>query len=159
MPSRASVQQLHAAVVAAARTGEPFPFIFAPPLGPLSRGMQLPLRQALVTNGDLSMVVDVLLRGAEHPSPKVRAECAHAMDWLADARCLPALLRLADDPVPRVRWFALHALACNDCKPTPLPSCAGIVPLLAAKAATDSSTRVRRRAADALRLVSADRTP
>jgi hypothetical protein len=154
MPGRRYIQELRAGVVQAARqNGEPFPFIFAPPLGPLRSAVQLPLREALVESGDHSVVVDVLLRGADHPNPRVRAECAHAMDWLADERCSSVLLRLADDPVPRVRWFAMHSLVCDDCKLTPLPGCPGVIPLLLWKSKDDPSERVRRRATETLRLL------
>jgi hypothetical protein len=154
MPSRRYIQELHAAVVhAATQNGEPFPFIFAPPLGPVRKAVQLPLRQELVASGNHPLIVTVLLRGAEDRNPKIRAECAHAMDWLADERCSSALLRLADDPVARVRWFALHSLACDDCKLTPLPDCPDVIPLLVAKAKDDPSERVRRRASQTLRLV------
>jgi hypothetical protein len=153
MPSRRYIQELHAAVVqAATQNGEPFPFMFAPPLGPFRTAVQSPLREALVASGDHARVVDVLLRGADHPNPRIRAECAHAMDWLADERCSSVLLRLANDPVPRVRWFALHSLACDDCKLTPLPSCPDVIPLLVSKAKDDPSERVRRRALETLRL-------
>jgi HEAT repeats len=154
MPGRRDIQELHAAVVQAAReTGEPFPFLFAPPLGPLRKAVQLPLREALVASGDHALVVNVLLRGADHRNPRIRAECAHAMDWLADERCLSVLLRLADDPVARVRWFALHSLACDECKLEPLPSCSDVLPLLVSKARDDPSERVRRRASETLRLM------
>ena len=151
MPGITYIEELRAAVVDAARQGEPFPFIFGPPLGPLRASVQVPLRQALVRSGDLPLVVDVLLRGAQHPNPRIRAECAHAMDWLADERCLPTLLRLVNDPVPRVRWFALHSLACDDCKLLPLPRGPEVVPLLVSKATTDPNARVRHRAQDTLR--------
>lgn len=155
MPGIRYIRELRAAVVEAARQGDPFPFIFGPPIGPLGRSIQAPLRAALVASGDLPLVVNVLLRGAEHPKARVRAECAHAMDWLADERCLTALLRLVDDPVPRVRWFAVHALACDDCKLTPLPRCPDVVPLLVSKATADPNERVRRGAQGALRLLMA----
>jgi len=152
-PGRAAIQALHAAVVAAAGRGEAYPFLFAPPIGPLPRAVQAPLRQALVDSGQLPLVVDVLRQGAEQPSARVRAECAHALDWLGDSGCLPTLLRLADDPVPRVRWFALHALACDDCKLEPLSAGPAVVPLLRAKAASDPNARVRRQAEATLRLL------
>lgn len=157
MPSVRFIRELSDAVVAAAAQGRgnPFPFIFAPPLGPLRRAVQTPLREALVASGNLPCVVDVLLRGAEHSNPRIRFECAHAMDWLADARCLPSLLQLVNDPVPRVRWIAMHALVCDDCKLTPLPECAEVQPLLAARAATDPSARVRKQAEASLRLLAA----
>jgi hypothetical protein len=155
MPGIRYIQDLRAAVVDAARQGEPFPFIFGPPLGPLRAAVQGPLRQALVRSGDLPLVVNVLLRGAEHPNPRIRAECAHAMDWLADERCLPSLLRLVNDSVPRVRWFAIHSLACDDCKLSPLPDCPEVVPLLVSKASADPRTRVRRQAQETLRRFSA----
>ena len=155
MPGIRCIQELRAAVVDAARQGEPFPFIFGPPLGPLRASVQGPLRQALVRSGDLPLVVDVLLRGAEHPNPRIRAECAHALDWLADERCLPTLLRLVNDPVPRVRWFAIHSLGCHECKLTPLPDCPEVVPLLVSKATADPNAHVRRHAQETLRWFSA----
>src|ERR671917_167491 len=97
-PSKELIASLSAAVAEAARTGEPYPFIFAPPLGPLRSSVQRPLRDALAESGNLPLVVDVLLRGAQHPNPRIRYECGHAMDWLADERCVPALLKLAQDP-------------------------------------------------------------
>jgi hypothetical protein len=152
MPSRRYIHELHAAVVqAATQNGKPFPFIFAPPLGPLRSAVQLPLREALVASGDHPLIVDVLLRGAEDRNPRIRAECAHAMDWLADDRCASVLLRLADDPVPRVRWFAIHSLACDDCKLAPLPGCPDVIPLLVSRAKDDPSERVRQRASETLR--------
>jgi hypothetical protein len=153
MPGVRFIRDLSAAVVQAAAQGEPYPFIFAPPLGPLRAAVQRPLRDALRASGELPLVIDVLLRGAEHPNPRIRFECAHAMDWLADERCLPILLRLVNDPVPRVRWMAMHSLACDDCKLTPLPSCAEVLPLLTSRATTDPNARVRRQAQDALRLL------
>jgi hypothetical protein len=152
-PGLKYIQTLHAAVVEAAKVGQSFPFIFAPPLGPLTSAVQGPLREALVASGNLQLVVDVLLRGAQDPNAKVRAECAHSMDRLADERCLQPLLTLANDPVPRVRWFAIHSLACEDCKLTPLPSCPEVAPLIASLAATDPSPRVRLQAEAARRLM------
>jgi hypothetical protein len=132
MPSRRYIQELHAAVVqAATQNGMPFPFIFAPPLGPLTAAVQLPLREALVASGDHPLIVDVLL---------------------AHERCASVLLRLAEDPVPRVRWFAIHSLACDDCKLAPLPSCPDVIPLLVSRAKDDPSERVRRRALETLGL-------
>jgi HEAT repeats len=153
MPSVRYLHELSAAVAEAAAQGDPYPFIFAPPLGPLRRAVQSPLREALVASGNLPMVVDILLRGAEHPNPRIRFECAHAMDWLADERCLPILLRLVNDPVPRVRWIAMHSLVCDDCKLTPLPSSAEVLPLLTSKATSDPNARVRRQAHHTLRLL------
>jgi len=159
MPGVKHIQELCAAVVDAARQGEPFPFIFGPPLGPLRRSVQVSLRQALVGSGDLPLVVDVLLRGAEHPNPRIRAECAHALDRLADERCLPTLLKLVNDPVPRVHWFAVHSLACDDCKLMLLPDCPEVVPLLVSKATAVSLARVQRHAQETLRWFSAVHDP
>jgi hypothetical protein len=152
-PGVQEIRQLAEATLEAARRGELFPFIFAPPIGPLRRAVQLPLREALVAGGNLSLVVDVVLRGAAHPNPRIRFECAHAMDWLADERCLPSLLALANDPVPRVRWIALHSLACDDCKLSPPPEDPQLLPLLDVLATSDPSSRVRQRALESRRLL------
>jgi len=64
----------------------------------------------------LDMVVGVYIAGLQHPSPKVRYECAHALDRYGHVSAVEPLIRLSHDPVPRVRWMALHALSCNACK-------------------------------------------
>jgi hypothetical protein len=45
----------------------------------------------------------------------------------------------------------MHALACDDCKLTPLPDCPEILPLLVSKATADPNARVRRHAQETLR--------
>jgi HEAT repeat protein len=82
-----------------------------------------------------------LIGGVEHPNPKVRWECAHLMDHLADDRCIEALLRLSQDEIPRVRAEALHALGCIRCKSCPLNVDA--VALLANAALNDPGEKVR----------------
>lgn len=64
--------------------------------------------------------IDDLVRGLKHPNSNVRWWCAQMLDHAADDTCVPALFDLLHDPVPRVRRMAVHALACQRCKATPL---------------------------------------
>jgi len=65
-------------------------------------------------------------------------------DNFADADTLKALLPLLNDPKSPVRVFAVHAIACEQCKDGPNPIDA--VPLLLERIATDESINVRRQA-------------
>jgi hypothetical protein len=58
-----------------------------------------------------------------------------------------------------IDWFAIHSLACDDCKLMPLPDCPEVVPLLVSKATADPNARVRRQAQDTLRWFSAVHDP
>jgi hypothetical protein len=110
----------------------------------------LAVRERLLAMGGHRVLVDALLAGLEHPSPRVRYDAAHAMDHLADERCAEPLRRLLDDPVPRVRRIALHSLTCDRCKTAPLPECGDLMALVIEQALHDPSIQVRRHAAYAL---------
>ena len=60
-----------------------------------------------------------LVKGLEHPNPKVRWWCLQLFDHIGDERCVPHILPLLEDPVPRVRKHALHTLECEACKQSP----------------------------------------
>lgn len=104
-------------------------------------------RALLVQQGRFSAVVDVLLTGASHQSPRVRFLAAQAMDHWADERCAAPLQALLLDPTPRVRWAALHSLGCEACKLAPLAATPDLTDTLIALARTDPSVKVRRVAA------------
>jgi len=95
---------------------------------------------------DYTLLIDRLIAGLRHDSPKVRYRCAGALDHFGDARCIAPLRVLVADPVPRVRRMALHALSCEVCKLAPLPGDTDLVGLLADYALHDPSINVRRHA-------------
>lgn len=64
----------------------------------------------------LETVVQGYIAGLSHSNPKVRHECAHALDRYGHPAAVEPLLALSYDPVPRVRWMAMHALSCDSCK-------------------------------------------
>jgi hypothetical protein len=117
---------------------------------------RLPLRDILavrglvVEQGSYPALVEGLLAGLSHASPRVRYNCAHALDHMADERCVEPLRRLLDDPVPRVRRVALHVLSCEGCKVHPLPMEDDLVARVIDHALADPSIKVRRHAATAL---------
>ncbi len=110
----------------------------------------MPLRTILELRGYLleteqhTLLIDGLLAGLQHIEPRVRYNCALAMDHIADERCAELLRALLEDAVPRVRRAALHSLSCEACKVTPLPVPGDLIETLIAKANTDPSIRVRR---------------
>lgn len=110
----------------------------------------LAVREAVVNSGQHSLLVDGLLEGLQHAHPRVRYNCAGALDHLADERCTEPLKKLLDDPVARVRRAALHSLSCDACKVAPLPDRDELTEKLIEMALSDSSIRVRRVAADSL---------
>jgi hypothetical protein len=86
--------------------------------------------------------VELVTAGAlEHPNPVVRRLCLQLLDHVVDERGIPVLLKALDDPVPRVRRHALHALACDRCKPHALE--VDVVPPLIECARRDPSEKVR----------------
>ncbi len=107
-------------------------------------------RDTLGKIGALDTVLDTLIAGLVHPEPRIRFNCAGALDHLADARCAEPLTRLLSDPVPRVRRAALHSLSCDACKLTPLTTPEAFVSVLIEMAQRDPSIRVRRVAAFSL---------
>ena len=59
-----------------------------------------------------------LIRGLKHRNSKVRWWCIQLMDHIADESYLHPLLDAAyTDPTPKNRRHAIHALACEKCKP------------------------------------------
>jgi HEAT repeats len=92
-----------------------------------------------------------LVRGLNHPSPRVRWWCVQVLDHATDPRAVTAISALLEDEVPRVRRVAAHALGCVSCKPEwdgALP--AGIATKLASIAAADPNQKVRNEATFAL---------
>lgn len=104
----------------------------------------LAVREHLNGAGELSGVVDGLIEGLSHPQPRVRFDCAGALDHMADGRCAVPLRRLLGDPVPRVRCAALHSLTCEACKLSPLGQEDDLIPIMIEMALNDPSVRVRR---------------
>jgi HEAT repeat protein len=94
------------------------------------------------------------LLGITDTNPLVRAGCAELMDHLGDARCVIPLTHALNDPLSRVRRHAVHSLACQPCKSSPLAT--DIVALLIERALTDTSIRVRRVSVHQLGLQSYD---
>jgi hypothetical protein len=116
----------------------------------LPRRDLLALRTLIVEQGENSTLVDSLLEGLTHQSPRVRFDCVHALDHFADERCMEPLWHALNDPVPRVRRIALHVLSCDVCKLHPLPVHDDLIALVMARAITDPSINVRRHATVAL---------
>jgi hypothetical protein len=59
-----------------------------------------------------------LIRGLKHNNSKIRWWCIQLMDHVADESYLQPLLNAAyNDPTPKNRRHAIHALACEKCKP------------------------------------------
>ena len=112
----------------------------------LPRRDVLAMRAVMAESGDHALLVDALIEGLRHANPRVRYECAHAMDHLADDRCVEPLRRVLDDPVPRVRRVALHSLSCDACKLVPLHRDDDLVAVLIERALSDPSINVRRAA-------------
>jgi HEAT repeat protein len=110
----------------------------------------LELRKYLLATEQYALLIDDLLAGLNHPEPRVRYNCAVAMDHIADERCAEPLQALLEDAVPRVRAAALHSLSCEACKVTPLAVQGDLIESLIAIANTDPSIRVRRAATRSL---------
>ena len=99
----------------------------------------------LVAAGGAGM--DAVLRGLSHPNPRVRHGCADFLDHNGDDMCVMALSEALHDLVPYVRRQAVHSLACQRCKSSPLHDDA-VAHLIAAR--SDPSIRVRREAVSGL---------
>jgi HEAT repeat protein len=108
-------------------------------LGSQDREEQYEAYKALFAQGQT--VLDDAVRGLKHANPKVRRWCADLMDHLADDRCVLPLIGLLEDEAPRVRRQAVHSLACQRCKPTPLQ--ADLTATLVEIALNDPSLKVR----------------
>jgi hypothetical protein len=105
--------------------------------------------------GAYEAFVQAILAGLADRRPRVRFECAHALDQFGDARCVAPLAALMDDKVPRVRWMAMHALSCHACGEDTVSPDPAIAARIARAAMEDASPRVRRNAAVALGLAAA----
>jgi len=144
LPSRQRIEELYAYTLDLAELGDPAEFALRPsPSGAYGKSISRLLRTLLVERGNLEPVVQLALRGLQHRNARVRYECAHALDWLGDNRCIPALFELLNDPVPRVRAVALHALNCDECQLTPLEPRPELIQVAIDWAAHDPSRRVR----------------
>ncbi|HZZ36289.1 MAG TPA: HEAT repeat domain-containing protein [Caulobacteraceae bacterium] len=140
--------RLAADLVQAAAAGDPKALAQRPGV---SRTLLLKVRDILIAAPlDRAIVVATYLKGLDHRNPRVRFECAHALDIFGDAACRAPLTALIDDPVPRVRWMAMHALACDGCKAEPFAADADLRGRIAERALSDPSIQVRRHAAWAL---------
>jgi HEAT repeat protein len=111
-----------------------------PQLGFSDATTRLAARDALEALG--TVCLESLIAGMSDPNPLVRAGCADLMDHLGDDRCILPLTNALTDPLSRVRRHAIHSLACQPCKASPLAT--DIVALLIERALTDTSIRVRR---------------
>jgi hypothetical protein len=147
LPSRQRVEELYGYTLGLVVLGDPVAFALdRPPGGAYGKTTARLLRALLLERGTLEAVVELVMRGLTHPNARVRYECAHALDWLGDDRCIPALTQLLQDPVPRVRAIALHALECDDCKVNPLQARPDLTPLITEWALHAPSVRLRREA-------------
>lgn len=92
--------------------------------------------------------VPALIEGLSDPDWRVRRACALVADRNPDPRLLERVRLAVHDPKARVRQIAVHALACEHCKPgVPLPD---PVPTLVDRLKNDKAIRVRRMAAGSL---------
>ena len=98
--------------------------------------------KALVALGESAR--SAVVAGLKHGQWEVRRWCALFLDHFADPAALQALKPLLHDPKSSVRLFAVHSLACDQCKPGENP--VDVVPLLIERIQEDESIRVRRHA-------------
>src|SRR5262245_2077060 len=144
MLDRTIARRMAEAMVTDAATGDPAKLALRPGVG---RTISLMIREALDEQPErLRQVLDVFLNGLSHRSPKVRFECAHAIDFYGDETCREPLIALLDDPVPKVRRMAVHALGCDACKRDLFGEDEALRARLADMALGDPSVQVRRHA-------------
>ena len=86
--------------------------------------------------------------GLGHANWQVRRACAIWFDHNGSPESLPLLIPLLHDPKSKVRLFAIHSLACDQCKEGENPVDA--VQLLMERIREDESIRVRRHATSML---------
>ena len=86
--------------------------------------------------------------GLGHGNWQVRRCCAIWFDHNGSAESLPLLIPLLRDPKSKVRIFAVHSIACDQCKAGENP--VDVVPLLMERIREDESIRVRRHATSML---------
>ena len=100
--------------------------------------------RTLLAAGDAG--VAAVLAGLRHADPRVRRGGADFMDHHGTDRCVTPLTATAlTDPIPRVRRAAVHSLACQRCKASPLAP--DVIPLLIDRLENDPNPKVRREAA------------
>ncbi|WP_293677896.1 HEAT repeat domain-containing protein [uncultured Phenylobacterium sp.] len=145
---RAIAQAVLDQLIADARTGDPKVMADRPGVGTWCSKMVRDMLE--VRPDDRAAVIATLLAGLGHPNPRVRFECAHALDTFGDASCRAPLVALMDDPVPRVRWMAMHALSCDACKDDLFGDDDGVRARIAARVLGDPSVQVRRHAVRAV---------
>lgn len=97
-----------------------------------------------------SEAAEAARRGLSHPDARVREHCCKLLDHLMDAESIPAVIEALADPSPSVRMQAVHALACDRCKPDDAcrPAAEAVLPSAIAMLAGDPSAHVRARAAE-----------
>ncbi len=84
-----------------------------------------------------------LISGLSDPNAAVRRCCLELLDTHPDPAAVPAILVLVRDPVARVRWHAIHALACDACKPGNSFLSQETLAAISDAASSDPSRRVR----------------
>jgi hypothetical protein len=147
-PEEADAAQLAEAWFALAEAGD---------IPALMRAMQTAKKPKLAARGLMqaqaaryAAFVDALIGALSDGNPRVRFECAHALDTFGDSRCAAPLAALMNDPAPRVRWMAMHALTCHDCSEATCANDPALHERIAWHAEADGSIKVRRHAAIAL---------
>jgi hypothetical protein len=134
-------------IVVRAKAGDAAALVEVAPLGKTA-GAEIVARIGADPD-TLEMVIDAYIAGLSHPNPKVRHECAHALDSYGHPRAVEPLVALSYDPVPRVRWMAMHALSCDACK-AKRPAAEKAFDRACELALGDESVQVRRHAAVAV---------
>jgi hypothetical protein len=134
-------------IITRAKADDAAALVAVPPLGKTA-GAEIVARISADPD-KLELVIDAYIAGLSHPIPKVRFECAHALDSYGHPRAVEPLTALSYDPVPRVRWMALHALSCDACK-VKRPVAEKAFARASELALGDPSVQVRRHAAIAV---------
>lgn len=145
---QADARALAAAWLALGEPGDPA--AFGPALAVGKRRLEAARTVMRADPDAYGRFVAALVAGLADPRPRVRFECAHALDQFGDAACRPALIALMDDPVPKVRWMAMHALTCHGCGEGAVAADPALEARMARHALEDPSIQVRRHAAVAL---------
>lgn len=91
--------------------------------------------------------LEAIREGLEHDSWQVRRWCAMSLDRMADPESLERLIPLLDDSHSLVRLWAVHSIACDQCKAEGVNNPVDVVTLLIDCLSGDPSIRVRRMAA------------
>ena len=94
------------------------------------------------------VALPAVTEGLGHGNWQVRRACAIWFDHNGTPESLPRLIPLLRDPKRQVRLFAIHSLACDQCKEGENPVDA--VRLLMERIREDESIRVRRHATSLL---------